>query len=315
MEFLPIEAAGDAVTGATTGVEVRTVATPVEVYDLVTDVARIGEWSPECTAAAWMNASGPAAGARFEARNHYPDGQISRVTCVVTRAARPHTFAWDVLDGTGRPGSRWSYEITRDARSTVVRHRFTHGPGGTGLRDAAEQNPDGGPGAVTMTAVARSAGAPSGSVYHRFPGRPALLAALWLRTVDRFQQGFLAALDTDPPSQAAPAAARHVIEWSRAHPAGGPHPAVRAGRLRPPELARAGPHPAGRRERPSLRRPARPGRPPGQELPARPGAPDLGGHRHPLRHGPPPPVGPHPAARLRRGPGDQLRHRSGRLKI
>lgn len=218
MEFLPIEAAGDAVTGATTGVEVRTVATPVEVYDLVTDVARIGEWSPECTAAAWMNASGPAAGARFEARNHYPDGQISRVTCVVTRAARPHTFAWDVLDGTGRPGSRWSYEITRDARSTVVRHRFTHGPGGTGLRDAAEQNPDGGPGAVTMTAVARSAGAPSGSVYHRFPGRPALLAALWLRTVDRFQQGFLAALDTDPPSQAAPAAARHVIEWSRAHP-------------------------------------------------------------------------------------------------
>lgn len=86
------------------------------------------------------------------------------------------------------------------------------------LDAAAELVTTGGPGAVTMTAVARAAGAPSGSIYHRFPGRPALLAALWLRTVGRFQRGFLDALDTDPPAQAAPAAARHVIAWSRDHP-------------------------------------------------------------------------------------------------
>ncbi|MFG3438424.1 TetR/AcrR family transcriptional regulator [Nonomuraea sp. NPDC047897] len=78
---------------------------------------------------------------------------------------------------------------------------------------------DGGPGAVTAAAVAREAGAPSGSVYHRFPGRSALLAALWLRTVERFQDGFLAALETVPAIEAAPAAARHVVAWSRAHPA------------------------------------------------------------------------------------------------
>ncbi|WP_405619553.1 TetR/AcrR family transcriptional regulator [Streptomyces sp. NBC_01508] len=70
-----------------------------------------------------------------------------------------------------------------------------------------------GPAAVTMAAVARRAGAPSGSVYHRFAKRPALLSALWLRTVSRFQDGFLAALDTS-----AVAAARHVVEFSRAHP-------------------------------------------------------------------------------------------------
>ncbi|MGW6873267.1 hypothetical protein ACWGHA_13150 [Streptomyces xanthophaeus] len=34
----------------------------------------------------------------------------------------------------------------------------------------------GGPGAVAMSAVARAVGAPSGSVHHRFAGRPALLA-------------------------------------------------------------------------------------------------------------------------------------------
>lgn len=76
----------------------------------------------------------------------------------------------------------------------------------------------GGPGAVTAVAVAREAGAPSGSVYHRFPGRSALLAALWLRTVERFQEGFLAALETMPATEAAPTAARHVVAWSRAHP-------------------------------------------------------------------------------------------------
>ncbi|MFG3255527.1 TetR/AcrR family transcriptional regulator [Streptomyces sp. NPDC048172] len=77
----------------------------------------------------------------------------------------------------------------------------------------------GGPAAVTMTAVAKAAGAPSGSVYHRFADRPALLSALWLRTLEAFHTGLLAAL-TDPEARgAALAAARHTVEWSRAHPA------------------------------------------------------------------------------------------------
>ncbi|UQX00740.1 TetR family transcriptional regulator [Streptomyces sp. RerS4] len=76
-----------------------------------------------------------------------------------------------------------------------------------------------GPAAVTMSAVAQAVGAPSGSVYHRFAGRPVLLAELWLRTVETFQAGYLAALAADPdPRRAAVAAARHVVAWSRAHP-------------------------------------------------------------------------------------------------
>lgn len=88
----------------------------------------------------------------------------------------------------------------------------------------------GGPAHVTMSAVAADAGAPSGSVYHRFPGRPALLAELWLRTAESFQDGYLAALDLGPnlgpnpgenpdPVAAARSAARHVVAWCRAHPA------------------------------------------------------------------------------------------------
>ncbi|MFC8175863.1 TetR/AcrR family transcriptional regulator [Streptomyces sp. NPDC057242] len=77
----------------------------------------------------------------------------------------------------------------------------------------------GGPAAVTMSAVAQAIGAPSGSVYHRFAGRPELLAETWLRTVEQFQEGYAEALDREPdPHRAARAAARHVVAWSRAHP-------------------------------------------------------------------------------------------------
>ncbi|MBV9843952.1 MAG: TetR/AcrR family transcriptional regulator [Kutzneria sp.] len=71
-----------------------------------------------------------------------------------------------------------------------------------------------GPAGVTMAAVAREAGAPSGSVYHRFPTRTALLAALWLRTVHRFQEGFLTAVTERSPVRAA----CHVVAWCRTHP-------------------------------------------------------------------------------------------------
>ncbi|MEV7723682.1 TetR/AcrR family transcriptional regulator [Streptomyces sp. NPDC087917] len=77
----------------------------------------------------------------------------------------------------------------------------------------------GGPTAVTMSAAAQAVGAPSGSIYHRFAGRPALLAEVWLRTVERFQLGYLATLDGEPdPRRAGRAASRHVVAWSRENP-------------------------------------------------------------------------------------------------
>jgi AcrR family transcriptional regulator len=65
---------------------------------------------------------------------------------------------------------------------------------------------------------ARAAGAPSGSVYHRFPSWAALLADLRLRTIGRFQEGFLAALRGEDPVGEAAAAAGYVVEWARTHP-------------------------------------------------------------------------------------------------
>jgi AcrR family transcriptional regulator len=87
------------------------------------------------------------------------------------------------------------------------------------LLDAAAQiaAAEGGAG-VSAAAVARAAGAPSGSLYHRFENRAFLLAELWLRTVSRFQAGVVKALAGEDPVEACVAAARHVVAWSRENP-------------------------------------------------------------------------------------------------
>ncbi|GAA4394506.1 TetR/AcrR family transcriptional regulator [Tsukamurella soli] len=70
---------------------------------------------------------------------------------------------------------------------------------------------------LTVAAVAREAGAPSGSVYHRFPDRPTLLASVWLRTVRRFHEAYVEAAAVSPSPSAAVAAVAWTVEWCRAH--------------------------------------------------------------------------------------------------
>lgn len=84
---------------------------------------------------------------------------------------------------------------------------------------AARIAASGGPRALTMTALAREAGVPNGSVYHRFAGHAVLLAEVWLRSVEAFQAGYLDALTgPDDPVDGAAAAARYTVTWSRANP-------------------------------------------------------------------------------------------------
>jgi AcrR family transcriptional regulator len=71
-----------------------------------------------------------------------------------------------------------------------------------------------------MSAVAADLGAPSGSIYHRFTSREHLAAAVWLRTVERFQAGFIDVLAAhDEPVEAAVTAACWVVDWAAEHPA------------------------------------------------------------------------------------------------
>jgi AcrR family transcriptional regulator len=78
---------------------------------------------------------------------------------------------------------------------------------------------DRGPASVTIASVSAAGGAPSGSLYHRFDDRAALLGQLWLRTTGEFQNGFLEALGSAPEVNGCVAAATYIIAWCRDHPA------------------------------------------------------------------------------------------------
>ena len=72
---------------------------------------------------------------------------------------------------------------------------------------------------LSVAGVARALGAPSGSLYHRFPSRDALIGTLWLRAAEGFQAGYLQRLAADRPAiDCAVDGALHVIRWSRARP-------------------------------------------------------------------------------------------------
>jgi AcrR family transcriptional regulator len=75
---------------------------------------------------------------------------------------------------------------------------------------------EGGPRAVGIRDISARSGAPSGSLYHRFGSRDALLARAWLRAARRFQAGFVAALDAAAePGDAVAAAARWSVGFAR----------------------------------------------------------------------------------------------------
>ncbi len=134
----------DMVTGARVAVALPVPIPRQRMWDLVTAVGRIGEWSPEATGGSWCDdAQGPAPGARFIGRNRFPNGFESTVTCVVIEAERPSIFAWTVLDDAGLVGSTWRYELREGSEpgSTIVHHSFTHGPGASGAREGADADP------------------------------------------------------------------------------------------------------------------------------------------------------------------------------
>lgn len=66
-----------------------------------------------------------------------------------------------------------------------------------------------------MRAIADRAGAPMGSLYHRFGSRDALLTAMWIRAVRRSQARFLAAIAAcADPVDAAIAASLAVFDFA-----------------------------------------------------------------------------------------------------
>jgi uncharacterized protein YndB with AHSA1/START domain len=100
-------------------------APPAEVWALVSDVTRIGEYSPETFEAEWLDgATGPEVGVRF--RGHVKRngrGPTYWSPCVVTACEPERVFEF----GVGRPGqaiNTWRYELEPAGGGTDVTESF-----------------------------------------------------------------------------------------------------------------------------------------------------------------------------------------------
>ena len=86
---------------------------PETLYDMVSDVTRMGEWSPVCKACWWDEGDGPRVGCWFTGRNETPD-RIWETRSQIVAAERGHEFGFTV----GGSWINWSYGFAAEDGGT-----------------------------------------------------------------------------------------------------------------------------------------------------------------------------------------------------
>jgi len=106
-------------------VTVHIAATPDKVWALVSDVTKIGKYSPETFEAEWIDgATGPEVGARF--RGHVKRngrGPTYWTTCTVLASTPGREFAFGVGNGE-KPLNVWRYRLEPAGDGTDVTESF-----------------------------------------------------------------------------------------------------------------------------------------------------------------------------------------------
>jgi hypothetical protein len=98
-------------------------ALPERVYELVSDITRMGEWSPETYRCRWLDgASGPAVGARFKGHNRRGRARWSNTLKVlVADPGREFAFRRDVLHcGV----CDWRYRMEPEGAGTLLTESY-----------------------------------------------------------------------------------------------------------------------------------------------------------------------------------------------
>lgn len=90
----------------TVSVSITIDAPPEKVYALVSDVTRMGEWSPECVRCEWLGDDQK----RFKGYNRKGRAKWS-TTATVVRDEPGEEFTFDVTAVLGIPVARWSYRF------------------------------------------------------------------------------------------------------------------------------------------------------------------------------------------------------------
>lgn len=85
-------------------------APPGTVYEILSDMQRTGEWSPECYRCEWTAGDGPRVGAEFKGYNRIGLMRWS-AKGRVTAAEPAREFAFETLYRGRRPETRWRYVL------------------------------------------------------------------------------------------------------------------------------------------------------------------------------------------------------------
>jgi len=98
---------------------------PERLYALVSDVTRMGEWSPETVRCRWLDgATGPAVGARFKGTNRRGFMRWStKPRVVAAEPAREFAFVVNLLIF-NREMTKWRYQFEPAAGGTDVTESF-----------------------------------------------------------------------------------------------------------------------------------------------------------------------------------------------
>jgi hypothetical protein len=113
---------------------VQVASTPEQVYGVVTDLARSGEWSTECRGGTWVSGEPAAVGSIFRGDNYRPADVVAWAPVVrgewttdseVVTAEPPRVFAWAICNTAGKKQqSVWSFEIEDVPGGSLLVHRF-----------------------------------------------------------------------------------------------------------------------------------------------------------------------------------------------
>ncbi|GAB3473865.1 SRPBCC family protein [Amycolatopsis cihanbeyliensis] len=124
--------------------EIHVAAPPAEVYAVVGDLARSGEWSPECVGGSWVSGEPGTVGAVFRGENLRGTDVVAWAPVVrgtwfteseVVAAEPGRTFQWSMRTHSGeKQDSVWAYDIEARDGGSVLTHRFRMGSPTEGIR-------------------------------------------------------------------------------------------------------------------------------------------------------------------------------------
>jgi len=101
---------------------------PEDLYDLVSDITRMGRWSPVCKECWWDEGAGPEVGSWFTGRNVLPD-RTWETRSEIVAADRGREFAFAV-NGTW---TRWGYVFAPVDGGTQLTESWEFLPGGLAM--------------------------------------------------------------------------------------------------------------------------------------------------------------------------------------